>query len=131
MSLKKSILVFGLVTGVILTGFIISEFTPRRVIENPEKVSLEWLVYEGEEIASDENAVLEILEKYDARKSMKNFFPTQTEEMKFQMTLTDGEKLKHIILGEPDIWYEGENRRGHVIMNADELVKELEILFSR
>lgn len=129
MSLKRKIFVFCMVTGVIVTGLLIREFAPEGIVENPQNVSLERLLYEGEEITADENRVIEIIKKYDARRSLKNFFPTKTDEMKIQMILEDGKKVKHIILGEPDIWYEAEKRTGYEIQDADKLLGELESLF--
>jgi len=126
---RKGIILLSAAAGILILGFLFREFRPEYIIENPHKVSLEWFVYEGEEIAADENRVLEIVKKYEARRSLKDFFPTRTEDAKIQMILEDGSKVKHIMLGEPDIWYEAEERTGYEIQNADKLLSELESLF--
>ena len=126
---RKGIILLSAAAGILIMGFLLMEFKPESIIENPEKVRLEWFVYEGEEIAADEIRVLEIVKKFEARRSLKDFFPTRTEDAKIQMILEDGSKVKHIMLGEPDIWYEAVDGTGYEIQNAEELVKELESLF--
>lgn len=115
---RKRILLLSAAAGMLILGFLFREFKPEYVIENPEKVSLKWFVYEGEEITADENRVLEIVKKYEARRSLKDFFPIKTEDAKIQMILEDGSKVKHIILGDPEIWYGAEERMGYEIQNA-------------
>jgi len=68
------------------------------------------------------NDIVEILEKYDTKKTI-NPFPMETGEM--EIDYVDNQKPRHLVLGETNIIYESADGSVYEIIDGDKLFLEL------
>lgn len=83
------------------------------------------MTYQGEEIPINEDKLIEILCKYEARSSAKSFFPYNTDKALFEIDYIENHSPNHIILGEIDVWYESSDQGAYEIVNAQKLKQEI------
>ena len=73
------------------------------------------------------NDIVEILEKYDTKKTI-NPFPMETGEM--EIDYVDNQKPRHLVLGETNIIYESTDGSVYEIIDGDKLFLELKKYFN-
>lgn len=113
--------------------YLLTYFTPRPVLHNPETAKLQNIRHHGavESLALDANqvkAVMNLLSQYQCRRTMKSYFPFHGENADYELVLhTDTEYPWIILIGKINICYISSDQRATVfeILEAQNLSAEL------
>jgi len=123
--IMMSILIITIVSIAIVSFLYLQTFNPKKIINDKESVTITRVLYHGVEISFDENKLINILNKYNAKKTFQDYFPYQTSDIDIEIDMVDNLKPKHIYLGKFNIWCESANDRAYDILNAQQLKDEL------
>ena len=108
----------------LILGVVIQEFVPKKVISDTKNVSFSRVFYHGAEISVDESKLIKILDKYNSKRTVQEFFPYETAKIDIEIDFVDKQRPKHILLGEFNIWYEPD-KGTYKILNSQQLKGEL------
>lgn len=100
-------------------------FIPKEIINDKEDVTITRVLYHGVEISTDENELINILIKFNAKKTLQNYFPYQTSDIDIEIDMVDNLKAKFIYLGKFNIWCESADSVSYDILNDQQLKDEL------
>jgi len=125
--LKKKVpsIILTTITVILVLVIVIQAYVPKKIISDKENINFQRMLYHGSEIFIDENEILNILSKYRYRKTFQSYFPYQNDKIDIEIDLIDNHQIKHILLGEFNIWYESGDKGAHKILNAQELKDEI------
>lgn len=73
----------------------------------------------------DNNELFAILSKYKCKKSKNKYFPCSQEDIVVEISITQNNKPKHIVLGNFYIWYESADKRAYDIIDGYKLLEEI------
>jgi hypothetical protein len=118
-------LIITFVFVVLVLGLCIQAFIPKKVISVRENVTISRVLYHGAEISTDKNELINILNKYNAKRSLQKYFPYQGNDTDIEIDIIDNHKPKHILLGKFNIWYVSGDKGAYDILNAQQLKDEL------
>jgi hypothetical protein len=68
-----------------------------------KNVSISRVIYYGTEVSVDEVELINIPNKYSAKRTFQGIFPNGTRKTDIEIDIIDKHKPKHILLGEPNI----------------------------
>lgn len=71
------------------------------------------------------DALLEILSKYESKKSKVNYFPYENEKNVIRFTVIQSNEHRNFLLGDFNIWYLSNSEMGNEIINGDELLRKI------
>lgn len=120
-----NILIITIVFVALVSVFCIQSFIPKKIISDKENVAITRVLYHGVEISTDDNELINILSKFNAKKTFQDYFPYQTSDIDIEIDMVDNLKPKHIFLGKFNIWCESANNVAYDILNAEQLKDEL------
>lgn len=125
--MKRRMILFSALAAIIVILIIgaVVIFSPSKMVSKSDNISDLQVKYKGSEVAADQNAVIEILSKYDAAASLNSYFPYENDKADFEIYFARNNKPVHILLGAFNIWYESAGGLAHDILNAGRLKEEL------
>lgn len=145
---KKVVLIITTVIMIaVILGIVIGEFMPKPVVSDTKNISVYNIIYYGSQIsinedrqnfytimndgnrqskiAIDEDELVDILRKYNAKRTFENHFPYQRDKVDIEIEIIENHRPKHILLGEFNIWYESADKGSYKILNGQQLMDEL------
>jgi hypothetical protein len=124
---RKLILIAALAAAVVLAIVIITVFTPKKFISEGDSIDGLRVTYRGAACEAYEESIVNILSKYDAVTSLKNYAPYEMAKVEFEIDFTNESSGRpmHIVLGEFNMWYDFGDSAAHDILNAQRLKDEL------
>lgn len=106
-------------------------FTPRPVVRDPAKANIQSIqLYSTQQyltLGTDQKkAVLELLSRYQCRRTVRTYFPFYRENANYELTLhTETEIPWHILIGKVNICYVSSDQGAYEILDAQNLSTEL------
>ena len=130
---KHMKLIIILFVFAVILGVIYSVFAPKKILSDEDNVGIVRVTYLGEELEVNENDLLNILKKYRIMRSLKDYFPYDTEDVDIDIFLSNNDKPEsiHILLGNINILYNTKNRFAYRIMDSENLKEELIKVFNK
>lgn len=143
---KKGILGFllaAIVLGIIINNAIYSKEYPLIEIDKINNVNsqINHDGYESINIKEDDHAtyiivkqagyivdnddLFAILSRYKSKRTRHHYFPYHADDIVAEISLIQGHKPKHILLGKINVWYESSDKAIYDILDGDQLLKEI------
>lgn len=124
----KGILKIVLIFVIVVIIFIIISSVRRhkevKLIEDRDEIKGITINYVPVKKIIKEKKLLDILEKYSCKYYRKNFEYDSSINIIYEINYNEGNKIRHILLGDINIYYES-NENSYEIINGDELLNEL------
>lgn len=100
--------------------------TPIKFTDPANDVSFLRFTYHLEETPIDEERLMKILSKYEAKHTWKRYFPYSQERVMFEIDYIENQRPVHILLGEEfDIIYESADQDAYDIIDAQQLKQDI------
>lgn len=123
-------------TIIIIVGFTVAiwhfglycppQNTPIKFTDPANDVSFLRFTYHLEETPIDEERLMKILSKYEAKHTWKRYFPYSQEGVLFEIDYIENQRPVHILLGEEfDIIYESADQDAYDIIDAQQLKQDI------
>ncbi len=116
----------------VITYILMTPGRPQSILKNAENTVVSQIDYYGNDIENeiDEQALIELVSRYECRRVRQKDTGYHMNEVVFYISLIDLEKFEYIDLyvGEQNICYLNSNWRYEEIINADEMLIELEAM---
>lgn len=99
---------------------------PIKLTDPSNDVSFLRFTYHLEETPIDEERLMKILSRYEAKYTSKSYFPYSQDGILFEIDYIENHRPAHILLGEEfDIIYESADQDMYDIINAEQLKQEI------
>lgn len=111
--------------------YLLAYFAPRPVVRDPAGANVQSVrMYRTQQDITlgtqQKTAVLELLARYQCRRSLQSYFPFHGENADYELTLhTETEIPWNIVIGKVNICYVSSDQRAFEILSAQNLSAEL------
>lgn len=119
------LIILTIIIVTLILGILRQEFATKKLINDTKNISISKVMYHGSEIYVDENELIKILNKYNAKKAFQEYYPYQSDKIDIEIDFVENNKPRHILLGEFNIWYESSDKGAYNILDGKKLRDEL------
>lgn len=121
-------IILSIVIVAVFISILVELFRPETVVGDAKNTFISRVYYHDSEIyvdKEDKNELIIILKKYDAKRTLHDYFPYDPAEIDIEIDIVENHKPKHILLGEFNVWYESADKGSYTILNAQNLQDEI------